>query len=418
MNEKYLSRLVDKEINDYLSVCGALSIEGPKWCGKTWTSEFHSKSCVYIASPEQNHQNREMAKINPSLLLQGDTPRLIDEWQEVPSLWDAVRSEVDSRAKVGQFILTGSTKPLREDYFHSGAGRIATIKMGTMSLFESGDSSGKVSLKSLFDGSFQPDVSDNISLEKLAYFCVRGGWPGNLISNEHNCSIMPLQYIDKFLNDDALSFRNFKVNKARLELLLKSLARNESTCATVSTLKDDTKMDEETINRYLEVLEYLYIIENQRPFHPNVRSSVRIKQGVKRHFTDPSLTCALLGYDVEGLINDLQTFGFIFEALCERDLRIYSSSLGASFYHYQDYKNHEIDAVVELKSGQWGAFEIKLGANKIDEAAQNLLKIEKDFNNDSLSKKPQFLCVICGLTNYSYRRTDGVYVVPITALRP
>ncbi|MCF0261992.1 MAG: ATP-binding protein [Sphaerochaetaceae bacterium] len=418
MKEKYLPRLVDKEFDDYLSVCGALSVEGPKWCGKTWTSEFHSESSVFIASPENNHQNREMAKMNPSLVLEGKTPRLIDEWLEVPSLWDAVRAEVDNRAQAGQFILTGSTRPLREEYFHSGAGRIGTIKMGTMSLFESGNSSGKVRIKSLFDGTFIPEVSNDVSLEQLAFLCVRGGWPGNLISNENNCSILPRQYIDKFLNDDALSFRRFRVSKDRLDILLKSLARNESTCATVAKLKDDTQMDEETISRYLEVLEYLYILENQKPFHPNVRSSVRLKQGVKRHFTDPSLACALLGLEVDGLINDLQTFGFIFEALCERDLRVYTSALGGSLYHYQDYKNNEIDAVVELRNGKWGAFEIKLGANKIDEAAQNLLKIEKDFNNDSLAKKPSFLCVICGLTNYSYRRPDGVYVVPITALAP
>lgn len=419
---KYKPRVIDSAVCRYLSAFGAVCIEGPKWCGKTWTSSFHSKSEFLIGDPANNFQNRALAEISPSIVLEGETPRLLDEWQEVPSIWDAVRYTVDGRAEKGQFILTGSSTPKRKGVLHSGAGRIGRLRMRTMSLYESGESSGTVSLEELCNGKITPAMTGEVSLRDLAYYTVRGGWPGNLNVAPENASLLPQSYLDAILDDDSQRIDDKKYDVTKMRLLLRSLARNESTTAAKKKLLndirefDDEAIDMDTIATYLDVFNRLFLLDNQLPFSANIRSSVRVKQAEKRHFCDPALACALLKATPDKLIGDLETFGFLFEALVERDLKIYAESFGANLYHYQDYNNKEIDAVVELKDGKWCAFEIKLGANQIDKAATELVALRNDIEKNG-GVAPSVLCVICGLSNAAYVRPDGVFVVPITALK-
>lgn len=421
--QKYLPRIIDNKIEEYLKIIGAVCVEGPKWCGKTWTSSYHSKSAIYIGDPAGNFQNRQLAEMSPAMILEGDIPRLIDEWQEVPTIWDAVRYKVDQTVQKGQFILTGSATPNHKGILHSGAGRIAKLRMRPMSLYESGDSSGKISLERLCRGEITPVMTGEIDLKKLIGLIIRGGWPGSVGLPVEQAALLPMEYLNAVIDDDVYRIDGVKRNITKMRLLLRSLARNESTTATNRTLKNDIKevddedIDIDTVKEYLDIFERLFITDNQPPFSANIRSSVRIKQSVKRHFSDPSLACALLKVTPEGLINDLETLGFLFEALCERDLKIYAESFGAELYHYQDYHGKEIDAVIELPDGQWCAFEIKLGANQVDTAANNLLNIQKGIADDPDGNPPAILCVLCGMSNAAYRRTDGVYVVPITALK-
>ena len=420
---EYRKRLVDVQVDRYLKNFGAVCIEGPKWCGKTWTSSFHSNSEYLIGDPVNNFQNRRLAEISPSVVLQGDTPRLIDEWQEVPSIWDAVRFAVDQRGEKAQFILTGSSTPKRKGVMHSGAGRIGKFRMRTMSLFESGDSSGLVSLEDLCNGKLEPVLTGDIDLERLIYYVIRGGWPGNLGVSPEDAALLPQSYIDAILDDDVQRIDDVKYDKHKMLLLLRSLARNESTTATNNKLINDIMendkegMNKETISSYLDVISRLFLTENQLPFSSDIRSSVRVKQAEKRHFCDPALACALIKATPEKLLNDLNTFGFMFEAMCERDLRIYAESFGAALFHYQDYSNKEVDAVIEMPDGRWCAFEIKLGANQIDAAASSLIKLKESISNEEKGVAPSELCVICGMSNAAYRRPDGVFVVPITALK-
>ncbi len=422
VNSSYKARIVDDMVKSYLEVFGAVCIEGPKWCGKTWTSRYHSNSEYLVGDPNNSFQNRQLAEMSPNLVLAGDTPRMIDEWQEVPPIWDAVRHEVDKRGEKGQFILTGSSTPQHKGIMHSGAGRIGRLRMRTMSLYESGSSSGEVSLKELCEGKLEAKLTGEVSLEGIIDSIIRGGWPGNQNASASSSMLLAGEYIHAVVDDEIHRIDDTPRNKEKFMLLLKSLARNESTTVSKAKIRDDIKKEDgediniNTITAYLDVLDRLFLIENQQPFSSNIRSSTRLKQQEKRHFTDPSLACALLGATHDRLLNDLNTLGFLFEALCERDLRIYAESFGAKLYHYQDYSNNEIDAVIELSNGEWCAFEIKLGANKIDEAAKNLLKISKSITDDK-GKAPAICCVICGLSNAAYKRSDGVFVVPITSLK-
>ena len=421
--QNYMPRIIDRQVEEYLSAFGAVCIEGPKWCGKTWTSSYHSRSEIYIGDPAGNFQNRQLAELSPALVLEGETPRLIDEWQEVPPLWDAVRYQVDQNPQKGQFILTGSATPNHKGILHSGAGRIARLRMRPMSLWESGDSCGKVSLQSLCHGEMTPAMTGEVDLKALIGLIIRGGWPGSLGLSSEQAALLPAEYLNAVIDDDVYRMDGIKRDTHKMRLLLRSLARNESTTATNRTLIrdvkaiDDADIDSNTIAAYLDIFKRLFITDNQPPFSVGIRSSVRIKQAEKRHFADPSLACALLKATPASLLGDLETLGFLFEALCERDLRIYAESFGASLYHYQDYKNQEIDAVIELPDGTWCAFEIKLGANQIDAAASNLLEIKKQIEEDPKGKPPAVLCVLCGMANAAYQRPDGVFVVPITALK-
>lgn len=421
--QDYKPRLIDKQVQNFLTAMGAVVIEGPKWCGKTWTSSQHCRSEFLLGSADGNFQNKRLAELSPETILLGETPRMLDEWQEVPAIWDAVRAEVDKRNAKGQFILTGSATPNRKGILHSGAGRIGRIRMRPMALYESGASSGKVSLSDLCHQDCPPCMNEDISLSDLASLIVRGGWPGNLDTPDSAAGIIAKEYIKALLETDVYRLDEKNRDVRKMHLLLRSLARNESTTASVRVLKKDISgvdgenIDDDTINVYLDVLRRLFILDNQLPFSPATRSSIRIKQAEKRHLADPSLACALLNLTASGLINDLETFGFLFEALCIRDLRIYAGSFGAELYHYQDYKNNEFDAVIELPDKRWCGIEIKLGANQIEAAAENLLQINDDICKAGGSCASS-LIVICGLCNAAYRRKDGIFVVPINMLKP
>lgn len=418
----YKPRIIDHTVEKYLSAFGAVCIEGPKWCGKTWTSSYHSRSAVYIGDPSGNFQTRKLAEMAPAIVLEGETPHLVDEWQEVPALWDAVRYKVDQTAQKGQFILTGSSTPNHKGILHSGAGRIARLRMRPMSLYESGDSSGKVSLEKLCHGDLTPVMTGEVDLKRLIELIIRGGWPSSLGLPLEQAALLPLEYLNAIIDDDVYRIDGVKRDTQKMRLLLRSLARNESTTVTNKTLMrdikavDDEELDGNTVTSYLDIFKRLFLTDNQPPFSAGIRSSVRVKQAEKRHFADPSLACAMLKATQTGLLNDLETLGFLFEALCERDLRIYAESFGGNLYHYQDYNNQEIDAVIELPDGAWCAFEIKLGANQIDTAAKNLLKIKRQITEDAKGKSPTILCVLCGMANAAYQRQDGVFVVPLTAL--
>ena len=420
---EYLPRLIDQQVETYLQTFGAVCIEGPKWCGKTWTSAHHSKSAINIGDPAGNFQNRQLAELSPELVLEGDTPRFIDEWQEVPPLWDAVRYKVDQTSVRGQFILTGSATPNHKGILHSGAGRIGRLRMRPMTLYENGVSSGQVSLEALCQGKLSPVMTGEVSLETLVDAIVRGGWPGSLGLSLAQAALLPLEYLHAIINDDVYRIDGIKRDTAKMRLLLRSLARNESTTATNRTLVrdikavDDADIDANTVASYLDIFRRLFLIDDQPPFAANIRSSVRLKQAEKRHLCDPSLACALLGATPASLIGDLETLGFLFEALCERDLRIYTESFGGQMYHYQDYKGQEVDAVIERPDGQWCAIEIKLGAGQIDAAAANLLKLRAQIADEPQGKPPVVCAVVCGMANAAYKRPDGVFVVPLTALK-
>lgn len=418
-NQAYKPRILDEQIERYLSVAGAVLLEGPKWCGKTWTCSWHASSAVYLDDPAGNFQNRRLAELSPDLVLKGSVPRLLDEWQEVPPLWDAVRFEIDKRNAKGQFLLTGSATPRHKGILHSGTGRIARLRMSPMSLAESGDSTCQVSLKGLMSGEFTPAYTGEVSLERLFELIVRGGWPGNLGTPAKDAGILPRQYLRAVIEEDVYKLDGIQRDLGKMELLLRSLARNESTTASIRTLQKDIsangkgEVNEETISAYLDIFNRLFLLDNQKPFSSSgLRSSARVKQLEKRHFSDPSLTAALLQATPEKLMNDLESAGFLFEALCERDLRIYASAMDGKLFHYQDYNGRELDAVVEGPDGEWLAVEIKLGAGQIDNAAKNLVSTTKAMGGTP----PKALVVLCGLSNAAYRRPDGVYVVPPTAL--
>lgn len=423
-NERYKKRIADEKIEHYLRLFGAVCIEGPKNCGKTWAGSYHSNSeiSLYNRTGEKSN-NVELAKMSPSIILEGEKPRLIDEWQEATNLWDEIRIDVDKTGLKGQYILTGSSTPNRDGIAHSGAGRYGKIHLRTMSLYESGDSTGDISLEDLCNNNFKGKATGDVDLKNIARLVIRGGWPTNIDYSAKDASIAIREYINLIIDDDLYRLDGIKRDKHKVNLLLKSLARNESTTASNMTLKrdinekDNEDVDIDTLASYLDAFNRLFLLDNDEPFSTNVRSSVRVKQSEKRHFADPSIACSLLNItDENKLIGDLETFGFLFEAMVERDLKIYADSFNAKCYHYQDYQDKEIDSVIELENGEWCAFEIKLGANQIEKAANDLLNLKKQIESEN-GKAPSVLCVICGLTNAAYQRPDGVYVVPITSLK-
>ena len=423
--ENYKKRIADDKIEHYLKLFGAISIEGPKYCGKTWAGRYHSNSEILLhKTTGEKSNNVELAKMSPSIVLEGEKPRLIDEWQEATNLWDEIRIDVDKSGLKGQYILTGPSTPNRKGIAHSGAGRYGKIHLRTMSLYESGDSIGAISLGDLCNNKFKGKATGEVDLRNLARLIIRGGWPANLEYSAKDASEAIEEYINLIIDDDLYRLDGVNRDKHKVKLLLKSLARNESTTVSNMTLKkdinevDNEDIDIDTVASYLNALDKLFLLDNDEPFSTNIRSSVRVKQSEKRHFADPSIACSLLNIkDEDKLINDLETFGFLFEAMVERDLKVYSDSFNAKCYHYQDYQDKEIDSVIELENGKWCAFEIKLGANQIEKAANDLLNLKKQIENEK-GKAPSVLCVICGLTNAAYQRPDGVYVVPITALKP
>ena len=418
----YKTRIIDRKIETYLKIFGAISIEGPRGCGKTYSGRNAAKSEFLVANPNGNFNNKQIASLDLNIALEGEKPHLIDEWQEIPSIWDAVRCKVDEKNTKGMFILTGSTSINKSSYIHSGTGRIARLKMRPMSLYESLNSDGKISLKEICYKKAKNVITGEVSLDKLLDLILIGGWPANIGLSESEGRLVAKEYINSVLKSDIFKVDNIRRDSHKLELLLRSLARNESTTVTNSKLVKDIKdIDSEDINidsitSYLNLINDLYLVENLPPFSNKIRSSLRVKQSEKRHFVDPSLVCALLNVTKEKLLSDFEFLGFVFESLVLRDLLTYVDSFNAKLYHYQDYNNDEMDAVIELEDGEWCGVEIKLGAHQIDKAAQNLVKINNKIINKG-GKGAQALIVICGLTNAAYLREDGVYVVPITSLK-
>lgn len=420
--EEYIDRLVDKKIEEYLKIFGAVSIEGPKWCGKTWTSLNHANSMVLLDEDEI----KEKAKLSLDLILDEEKPELIDEWNIIPEVWDAVRRKCDETTKKGNYILTCSTKltdkEQKNKIHHSGAGRIGKIQMHTMSLYESGDSTGKVSIEEMLKGTLKNGLNDKITLQKLANLIIRGGWPSNINTPEDKIGIIPKSYIDAILDSDINDDK--KRDKNKMLMLLKSLARNEATIANKRTLLNDIEQcasEKEiiesriTIDDYLDVLNRLHITENQNAYSENYRSPNRLGKSVKRHFTDPSLACACLDLTKEKLIDNPKTFGFMFEALVERDLRIYMDYIGGKLYHFRDnVTGLEADSILEFSDGEYAVVEIKLGYREVEDAKKSLLNV---YNN--MTKKPKFMCVIVGFTDVIAKDPEtGIYILPITALKP
>lgn len=418
----YIPRLIDKEIEENLKVFGAISIEGPKWCGKTWTALNHCNSVTYLNNTADNFREKHLAEMDVDLVLNKDMPQLVDEWQEVPAIWDAVRFKCDQDNVKGKYILTGSSVPVSEKIHHSGAGRICKMKMYTMSLYESGESSGDVSLKDLFENKVKNKLVEKIELKKIAELIVKGGWPETINMNVDGAMKITKSYIEAVLDKDIVQIDGVNRDKQKMEMLLRSLARNESTISFNNVLmknvdnnvtQEDVSVSRNTVTDYLNVLTRLHLIENQNSFMYKIRSRLNVGKNPKRHFIDPSLGCAVLNITPDKLINDLETMGLYFEALCERDLKIYAESIGAKLYHYRENDTGiEVDAIIEIADGEYGAIEIKLGSNK-EEAASSLKKFY-----EMAEIKPKFMCIICGLYDAVVRRPDGIYVLPITALKP
>ena len=418
---KYRQRLIDPQVEFFLSTFGAVCIEGPKWWGKTWTSSMHAKSSFMLADPADNFANRELARMDVAKALVGEAPHLIDEWQVVPSIWDAVRYSVDQSGESGRYILTGSSTPLKKGVVHSGTGRIACLAMHPMSLFEKGESSGVVSVSDVCEGKdIGVQTTKSPSLEELVSFVVCGGWPGSLGKSPRQAAVIPREYVENVIRIDIHKLDGIERDQTKVRKCLRSLARNESTTAALATIKDDieetdaTALSVNTVSGYLDAFRRMYLTNDIEPFSTFLRSPTRIKQASKRHFCDPSIAAALLGASEKMLLRDLRTFGFLFESLAIRDLQIYAESLGARLFHYQDYDGREIDAVIQFDNGAWSAFEIKLNPGDVDEAAANLKKIAAIFQNNP----PTSLSVVVGKSGIAHRRDDGVYVLPITSLRP
>ena len=422
--KEYLPRIADKLLEERLDAKGAVLIEGPKWCGKTTTAKQKVKSFISMDRPDMTRQYQQMAELSPNTLLKGETPRLIDEWQISPNLWNAVRYEVDNRDEFGQFILTGSAVPNGfDDSMHTGTGRISKLLMRTMSLFESKDSSGEVSIKDLFKGENISAINET-SLEKIAFFICRGGWPKAIGLDEKPALFQAIDYFDAIVSTDISRVDSIKRDKERTKRLLKSYARHVGTQSSLETIRQDMlanqsdTFDQGTLYSYLDALRKIFVIEDSAAWNPNLRSKTSIRTTETRYFSDPSIATASLGMGPNDLLNDLNTMGFLFENLCVRDLRIYTDYLDGTVYHYRDKSGLECDAVIHLRNGAYGLIEIKLGGDKlIEEGAKTLKDLASKIDIKNMFK-PSFMMVLCAKAPFAYKRNDDVYVIPITALRP
>ncbi len=420
MEKKYLPRIIDQYLDSALEASGAVLIEGAKWCGKTSTAKQRAASVLLMQDPDYTLSYLKAADTKPSLLLKGEIPRLIDEWQMAPVLWDAVRFAVDERNDAGQFILTGSAVPLDDVLKHTGTGRIARILMRPMSLYESMESNGVVSLKDLFDGKTDIEGISSLTIENLAFALVRGGWPASIGTKESVALKRAYNYVDAVINQDVSRVDGIEKNPARVRALMRSYSRNIATMANMSTIRNDIAGDEDTISEktiasYINALRRIYVIEDVPAWNPAMRSKTAIRTSPKRHFVDPSIAAAVMRATPESILEDFNTFGFLFESLCVRDLRIYSQALDGEVFHYRDKSNLEADIIVHLNDGRWGAIEVKLGSKEIEEAAQNLLKLKEKIDWEKM-KVPSFLMILTG-TQLAYRREDGVFIVPIGCLK-
>lgn len=422
--EGYRPRLIDERIARYLRIFGAVSIEGPKWCGKTWTSLNHAYSAVYVTDKSV----RNNAMVDPKYIFMKERPQLIDEWQIVPEIWDAVRNECDSDHGKGKFILTGSTslkkKRGEQKVYHTGTGRIAPLRMQPMSLFESSDSTGEASLLGMLQGEVREGFVRKVELDELAKLIIRGGWPENIDMADEDIGVIPESYIEAIVTKDMHERQTRKRSPEKMRMLLRSLARHEASIAGDKTLVKDIEDYENgdeliesraTVADYTGVLDSLFMIANQEAYSVHYRSSSRIGKSAKRHLVDPSLSCASLHLTVDKLLNDHETFGLMFEAMVERDLRIYADYLEGHLYHFRDNTSgDEVDAIIEFKDGDYAAFEIKLSDGSIQDAIRSLTTFQQN-----VEKKPAYMCVIVGHLDTVMRDAEtGVFIVPITSLKP
>ena len=422
--KEYKKRIADELLKKKLKGKGAVLIQGPKWCGKTTTAEQISNSVLYMDNPEDKEQNISLADLQPSLLLTGATPRLIDEWQLAPKLWDAIRFEVDHRGEEGQFILTGLSVPANMDEVtHTGTGRFAWLTMRPMTLYESGESNGSISLLELFNNSTKLNGISELTLKDVAYLCCRGGWPRSIFMDKETALEQAYDYYNAVVNSDISRVDNINRDPERAKNLMRSYARNIGSQVSNETIKDDMinndlfSLGVDTVLSYINALKKLFVIEESPAWNPNLRSKTAIRTSKTRYFVDPSIAVAALGIGPNDLINDLNTFGLIFESLCIRDLRVYAESINGSVYHYRDASGLECDAVVHLRSGVYGLIEIKLGGdNLINEGVENLIKMKNKIDTEKMNN-PAFLMVLIATGKYAYQREDGVYIVPIGCLK-
>lgn len=424
MEMEYKHRIADGILEKKLRSKGAVLIEGPKWCGKTTTAEQQARSILYMDNPASFESNLQMAEIDPGILLEGDTPRLVDEWQLAPKLWDTMRFEVDHRHQVGQFILTGSAVPSDEESMkHSGTGRFSWLTMRPMSLYESGESNGKVSLSHLFESRENIVATNNLRIDDIAFLICRGGWPFACSLQGDAALAQAFDYVDAVIKKDVSRVDGTNRNITTTRLLMRSYARNQGSQATIGTIVADMMTNDEneigikTAGSYLDALRKIFVIEDSEAWNPNLRSKTAIRTANTRYFIDPSIGTAVLGLGPKDLINDLNTMGLFFETLCVRDLRIFADALDGQVFHYRDKSGLECDAVIHLRNGRYGLVEIKLGGDRlINEGALNLLALVDKINTDKM-KEPSFLMVLTGTGDFAYRRKDGVYVVPIGCLK-
>ena len=421
--KEFYQRVSHKVLLEHLESKGAVLIEGAKWCGKTTSAKHIAKSVIEMDRPDMRAEYQQMARINPSNLLEGEVPHLIDEWQIATNIWNAVRYEVDRRGEFGQFVLTGSSVPAAlDESMHTGTGRIVRMQMRPMSLFESKDSTGQVSLMDLFN---KKDISavDNHSIDEIAFLICRGGWPAALNHSKKVALKQAFDYYDAVVNDDISRVDRVKRDSERTKRILKSYARNIATQASLETIRSDIisndveTFDKEALYGYLNALKRIFVIEDSPAWNPNLRSKTAIRTSDTRYFVDPSIAVAALGLGPTDLVNNLELMGLIFENLCVRDLRIYADALDGSVYHYRDKTGLECDAVIHLRNGSYGLVEVKLGGDQsINEGAESLLKLTSKIDTEKM-KKPAFLMVLCGVAPFAYKREDGVFVVPITCLK-
>ena len=421
---KYKQRIADRILTRKVLGKGAVLIEGPKWCGKTTTAKQLAKSVLDLGDSAVLKQSAQLIELSPKTLLEGKTPRLIDEWQALPPIWDSIRSEVDRRGEPSQFILTGSSVlPEAAETIHSGTGRFAYVKMRTMSLYESGESNGKVSLKDLFEEKSFEIQTNELTIEDIAFLTCRGGWPWATLIAKEVALDQAIDYVDAVVNKDIQRVDGVKRSAERARLLLRSYARNISQAIPYSTIRkdmlanDSSTLDEDTVADYIKALKKLFVIEDLAAWNPNIRSKAAIRTSDTRHFVDPSIGTASLGLGPKDLINDLKSFGFFFEDMAIRDLRVYAEALDGKLYHYRDSSGLECDAVLHRRDGSYALLEVKLGGEaNINEGAANMLKLSANIDTDKMPS-PSFMAVIVGVGNYAFRREDGVYVIPIGCLK-
>jgi len=422
--ENYKCRIADRLLSRKVSGKGAVLIEGPKWCGKTTTARQIARSVLDLGDSAVLKQSSQMIEFSPNALLEGNTPRLIDEWQALPPIWDTVRGEVDRRGIPSQFILTGSSVlPDADETVHSGTGRFSYLKMRTMSLFESGESTGSVSLRDLFESKpLKPEVN-KLGIEGIAYLTCRGGWPWATLIPKDVALDQAFDYVDSIVNFDINRVDKVKRNAERARLLLRSYARNISQQTSYATIRQDMikndmdKLDEDTVADYIRIMKKLFVIEDLAAWNPNIRSRAAIRTGDTRHFVDPSIGTAALGLGPKDLLNDLNSFGFFFEDLAVRDLRVYADGLDGNLFHYRDSSGLECDAVLHRRDGSYALLEVKLGGERlIEEGAANMLKLADNIDTGKMAR-PSFMAVIVAVGEYAYRRKDGVFVIPVGCLK-